>query len=378
MASVHTRTNKDGSTTFRVMFRIDGRQAQESFIDPASAERFKLLVERVGGRTARELLLEEETVGEGAPLLGEWMEQYLDPSAGHLVGIQRDTREEYRRVAKRTFLKRLGDVPLSHLTSRSISAWVNWQADQPSRRNPDGTISAQTIKNAHALLSSALEAAVHAGVIELNPAHGIALPRGRRAPIVFLTEAEFAATYRAVPEQYQAMTLALAGSGLRFGELSALTWGDVVEMDGGWCFDVNKAWKDGTSASRYIAQPKSEAGFRLVSIADEVVARLGKRGRPDELVFKSVRGNPISTTTYAQQGLHKGASAAKLSRRPRVHDLRHSHASWLIARNVPLPYIQRRLGHEKIDTTVAVYGHLLPEALSATRDAAAEAIRGVL
>lgn len=149
-------------------------------------------------------------------------------------------------------------------------------------------------------------------------------------------------------------------------------------MDGGWCFDVNKAWKDGTSAGRYIAQPKSEAGTRLVSVADGVVDALGPRRDSDRLIFRSVRGNPISTTTYAQQGLHEAVAAARLSRRPRVQDLRHSHASWLIARNVPVPYIQRRLGHEKIDTTISVYGHLLPEALAATRDAATDAISAAL
>jgi len=36
----------------------------------------------------------------------------------------------------------------------------------------------------------------------------------------------------------------------------------------------------------------------------------------------------------------------------------HTHASWLIAAGQPLPYIQARLGHEKITTTVDTYGHL--------------------
>jgi hypothetical protein len=44
---------------------------------------------------------------------------------------------------------------------------------------------------------------------------------------------------------------------------------------------------------------------------------------------------------------------------PRLHDVRHSHASWLIARRAPLPAIQGRLGHESITTTVDRYGHLL-------------------
>jgi integrase len=53
--------------------------------------------------------------------------------------------------------------------------------------------------------------------------------------------------------------------------------------------------------------------------------------------------------------------AAGIDKTPRIHDLRHSHASWLIAAGVPLPAIQRRLGHESITTTIDRYGHLAPE-----------------
>ncbi|MFD5790586.1 tyrosine-type recombinase/integrase [Streptomyces sp. NPDC127037] len=53
------------------------------------------------------------------------------------------------------------------------------------------------------------------------------------------------------------------------------------------------------------------------------------------------------------------ANTAGLTKRPRIHDLRHTHASWLIAGKVPLPVIQARLGHEPITTTVDRYGHLL-------------------
>lgn len=47
-----------------------------------------------------------------------------------------------------------------------------------------------------------------------------------------------------------------------------------------------------------------------------------------------------------------------LTKRPRPHDLRHTNASWLIQAGVPLPVIQRHLGHESIQTTVDRYGHL--------------------
>jgi integrase len=50
-----------------------------------------------------------------------------------------------------------------------------------------------------------------------------------------------------------------------------------------------------------------------------------------------------------------------LTKTPRFHDLRHTHAAWLISAGVPLPVIQRRLGHKSIQITVDVYGGLLVE-----------------
>ena len=52
------------------------------------------------------------------------------------------------------------------------------------------------------------------------------------------------------------------------------------------------------------------------------------------------------------------AIAAGLTKSPRVHDLRHTCASWMIVAGVPLPVIQQHLRHESIQTTIGVYGHL--------------------
>ncbi|MEV6585453.1 tyrosine-type recombinase/integrase [Kocuria rhizophila] len=45
-----------------------------------------------------------------------------------------------------------------------------------------------------------------------------------------------------------------------------------------------------------------------------------------------------------------------------MHDLRHTHASWLIAAGVPLTVIRRLLGHESIKATSDTYGHLADDA----------------
>ena len=51
------------------------------------------------------------------------------------------------------------------------------------------------------------------------------------------------------------------------------------------------------------------------------------------------------------------------------HDLRHTFASFLIAQNMPLKYVQAQMGHESIQTTSDRYGHLMPEVEQVGRNA---------
>lgn len=60
-----------------------------------------------------------------------------------------------------------------------------------------------------------------------------------------------------------------------------------------------------------------------------------------------------------------------LGKVPRIHDLRHSHAAWMIGQGISLFELKQRLGHESIQTTADTYGHLLPEAQVQAERAAA-------
>lgn len=71
----------------------------------------------------------------------------------------------------------------------------------------------------------------------------------------------------------------------------------------------------------------------------------------------------------------EAATNAGLAKVPRVHDLRHTCASWTIQRGVPLPVVQAHLGHESIQTTIGVYGHLDRSSAQAAADAIGAMLR---
>lgn len=92
-----------------------------------------------------------------------------------------------------------------------------------------------------------------------------------------------------------------------------------------------------------------------------------------ERVESAPRNRPVftispETSVYPQHrqwlDLWYGAVKASdlgLSQRPRIHDIRHSHASGMLAAGMNLFELANRLGHEDIGTTTKTYGHCVPD-----------------
>lgn len=389
MTSASPRQNRNGTISWRVQFRIGGRVCQETFADDQAANEFAALVDRVGGSAARKVLEARNTAGVGMPTLREWTATYLDAASGHLTGVEPGTRANYAREAERSFLNVLGDLPLNAITKSDVGRWVAWQEEQPSKRFEGRLVAPKTMRNYANLLSQMLFAAVEAQIIPTNPANRTRVSKGARREGVFLTRDEFTTLLHFIPQKWERLVMFLAGSGCRWGEATALTWGDFNLNVSPATVRITKAWKKSTNGAPVLKHPKTSRSRRTISIPDDVIGALGKAGASDELVFKNSAGThlwPGSFHTRVWQPAVRAASDPELCeqegltplrRRPTIHDLRHGHASWLIAAGTNLMDVQARLGHENIDTTVGVYGHLAPDAHGRMSDTIANVLQGV-
>jgi integrase len=92
----------------------------------------------------------------------------------------------------------------------------------------------------------------------------------------------------------------------------------------------------------------------------EALAPLMEGKRPDDLIFLSPRGKRVRSGNFYNNVWKPLMDTIEplIHKRPRVHDLRHTYASWAIQSGVPLPVVQRQLGHEHITTTIETYTHL--------------------
>lgn len=343
MASIRRGTRRDGSPYWSVLYRLDGRQRSTSWNKQTDALRFKNLVETLGaGDALKAVGLERPPPAEGMTVAA-WLDRYIN----HLTGVQRDTIERYRVYTKSDIEPRLGNLLLADLSRDDIKAWVKaLEADE---------VNAKTIKNKHGFLSAALKSAVGAGHLGANPCERVRLPRWDRKEMRFLSGEEYQLLRDELDEYWRPLVDFLVSSGARFGEVSALKPSDI---DGSAnTVRITKAWKyhSAKNGGYELGLPKTKRSIRTISMDSAIIKALDLS---NEWLFVSRSGGPVRITGFNPRVWKPAVARAKLDPAPRVHDLRHTCASWLIAAGQPLPVIQRRLGHESITTTVDLYGHL--------------------
>lgn len=379
-------TDKQGTTRWRVRFRYDtGQSTSRTFDDAQSANTFSTLIYDLGVDDALSVLEEWSTARAGTYTVEEWLLEHIDTR----TGIQADTRKTYRRYVERDFTQ-WRYLPITALTAGHVAKWVNDQVD--------AGWSGKTIANKHGFLAGAMQAAQRGEVITIDPCANTRLPRTEVEDMVFLTQDEYTRFLDYFTPHWQPLIAVLFGTGLRFGEATALRVKDVALGSG--AISVVRAWKRG----RVLGPPKSRMSRRTIALAPETVEVLAPlvEGRPgDQFVFTNTQGNPVRHATFmenvwtpgvrlangepAQQGKRVGRrrdsygkiiepAAVALGKRPTPHDARHTCASWLLAAGVPINIVQAHLGHESVNTTVGTYGHIMPAARQAVAGAMSMAL----
>lgn len=348
MASIRSKQRTDGTTAYRVFFRHDGRQTCYTFDTLPIAETFKTAVQQLGSERAIALhRLEREPRAAGSALtVADWVKHHID----HLTGVDPRTIQDYQGYLRNDVGPTLGVIPLADLSRDDVKRWV--QALEQGGASP------KTIANKHGFLSASLAGAVMAGRIAANPTLGTRLPRGEKPEMIFLTPDQFAVLLDEITEPWRPLVEFLVVSGARWSEATALYPGDVNRAND--TVRISRAWKRGGGGYR-IGAPKTRRSVRTIDVPAAVLDKLDYTG--DWLFTNPGKGNraaggPVRAPNFRANVWWPATARAKFDPRPRIHDLRHTCASWLINAGRPLPAIQRHLGHESIQTTVDVYGHL--------------------
>jgi integrase len=380
MASIVARKRKDGTTGYKVQWRLGGARGapwqSETFDDRRAALKFQSQVEGHGQRwpdgwvkgvgfvdAVRDSALDVSLLEFGTAYI-----RRLTKAGPHTQTTY--LKQLTRVVGQLTEIKRVAPT-VQNVTTDDDQDWI------VTRRKAGS--SPKTIANEHGLLSAVFKSAVKKGLIPSNPCEGVKLPATDDDTEgdddkAFLTEQEFSWLHGCIGEDDRDFLVVAVGTGLRWGELTALKVKDLDLDASPATLTVRRAWKwNGRGEFKleqhgryYLGAPKTKGSRRRITIAPLVVDALrravaGKAA--DDLIFGASCGGRVEQGNWYQSRWQRAIKKAQqehgLTKTPRFHDLRHTHAAWLISAGVPLPVIQKRLGHKSIQITVDVYGGLL-------------------
>jgi integrase len=325
-------------------------------------------------------LLHQLNIGEfadpGKVTFGDLLDRWLLESS-----FRPRTREWVQMVINKHLKPALGSIPLSKLTPLHIQSYFR-QAQRKDGR--EGDLSPSTLHGHFRIIRSALNQAIAWGILAKNPTRGVRPPERKLSGGTVLEPEELVRFLEAMKGyRYEALYLAAICTGMRQGELLGLRW-ENVNLDSGLIFVGEALEKPGRKTSigevktkksrRYIQMPPQlvEALRNLKARCEEEKAIYGKEYHDHGLVFCTKYGNAIGSAD-ADRRLKSILKKAQLPL-IRFHDLRHSHATWLLLNGVDLRTVSEHLGHAQSSTTLQIYAHVL----SAMQQKTAKVIEGML
>lgn len=272
----------------------------------------------------------------------EFFENYVK------VNNKRSEIDTKRSTLNRHLIPTFGDMTLDEITTRQIEAY---KADKLSGRSNGGrTLRWNSINNHLFILRRMLVIAKKWGLLDDLPE--FQLLRGPKPEFDFLDFDEAERLVRAADTNARVMILCALKTGMRIGELIALRWGDV-DLDAGHLM-VRRSYYRGT-----IGAPKSGKDRKIpISRALESALRAHRHDRSEIVFCDPDRGGDYLRNNRVYAPLAKAYKAAGL-RHIGWHVLRHTFASHLVMRGVPLKVVQELLGHATIQMTMR-YSHLSP------------------
>jgi integrase len=278
----------------------------------------------------------------------------------------------YRSAIVRHIVPVLGGVKLAKLSAIQIERFL---ADKANHGRLDGTggLGPSSVRRLQVTLHKSLDAAVRKGLLATNPldlADSLKVPVRDVTLDVWTPEQLSAFVEAAQSDRLAAVWRLVAMSGLRRSELCGLQWPDI-DLDAGR-FSVRRAVVIVDGGPPRVKPPKTAKSRRTVDLDARTSAglrewrrvqieerlRAGSAWTPGEWVVADELGTPLRPDHLGKR-FQAVAAAADLPSIT-IRQLRHSHATALLAAGVAPKVVQERLGHSSIKTTMDIYSAVLP------------------
>ena len=294
--------------------------------------------------------------------LAEYLNRWLADSVRGSVA--RGTFERYEQLCRIHIVPAIGGVELKKLTPVHIQGLYRAKLDEE--------LALRSVEYIHTTLNKALRQAVRWQLVSRNVAEAVTAPKARKREMLTLDrEQTRRLLLTAKGDRLETLYVLAVTAGLRQGELLGLRWSDI-DLEAG-TLTVKRSLryeKDGP----YYTEGKRDRSRRRVELGPSTTAALkAHRKRQNEerlayaglwedhnLIFPDENGRPIRARNLNRrfQKLLQRAELEDLGLT--FHGLRHTCATLMLLKDVPIKVVSERLGHADVALTLRIYSHVLP------------------
>ena len=309
--------------------------------------------------------IDNGTLARPKGTLGEFAEQWLKDYAK--PNLAPTTYQGYEGIYRSGIGPILGNILLKDLRPSHIQEYIALKLSK--------NVSNTTVRHHITFLHSVLETAIKWQLLIRNPIDSVTMPKIVKHEMNILNEQQAKTILQAVQgtNYYSLFALALY-TGMRKSELLALQWNDVDLLMAE--LSISKSSHRLNTGEYIVKSTKTAKSNRRIALSKKTCTMLKQHLKKemnrysktcsktspkfpkDRLLFCEPDGKPLKPNTIGQHW-------TRLLRRLnyphiRFHDLRHTHASWMLKKGVSPKVIQERLGHSTISTTLDIYSHVTP------------------
>lgn len=327
-------------------------------------------------RTAKELTekikrLEYELdhgVSSDNAVFGEYLEHWMETVC--FSDKKESTKKDYRAIYK-NYIKnyKITKIKVKKLTAFDVQNHYKEMVEKGASK--------ERLRKAAKLINPCIRYAFNQGKIMTDFSKSVIMPdapersknSNNRRPSKAMTIDDENRLLEAVQDTYYACLVFTAlNTGMRKGELLALTWDDIDFEER--TISVNKSYNSKLSKDQAVNSPKTNAGNRIIPIPEKLLIELkkhkseqntirlmvGNKFENKNIVFSKDNGDYISTSTL-DRFLKKCCAEAGIENYT-MHDFRDTYATRLYEKTRDLKMIQYLLGHADFSTTADIYTHV--------------------
>ena len=313
-----------------------------------------------------EVLSRQSMAETTADWLDEWLELFIKPS------VRVKTYERYKCSINNHIVPYIGTIPIDKLKVEDIQNMMNTMMNKGGKKQKG--LSPRTINTARRTLKSALTKACHLRKIDFNPVDATKASKTEKTEIHILSHSQAKKLLDVSKEHDQtahmAILLALS-TGMRIGEIFGLLW-ENIDFDTNLLY-VKQSLVSTNHGSLLESSPKTKAGYRQIELPKICLNELTahrvwqneqknlwlNKYKENGLVISNPDGGYKDPNYFTAVVFKRLLTLSSINTSVRFHDLRHTHATWLLEKGVHPKVVAERLGHSSIRITLDTYSHVI-------------------